>query len=57
MTFTQCALSQLVTCVGEGHAGASYCVNMKRIIDLIRMKEVRPATVTCVHVCADLRRP
>jgi hypothetical protein len=32
---------QLVTCVGEGHGGASYCVNMKRIIDLIRMKEVR----------------
>lgn len=32
---------QLVTCVGEGHGGASYCVNMKRIIDLIRMKEAR----------------
>ena len=31
---------QLVTCVGEAHGGASYCVNMKRIVDLIRMKEV-----------------
>lgn len=30
--------SELVTCVGEGHGGASFCVNMKRIIDLIRMK-------------------
>ena len=35
--------SQLVTCVGEAHGGASYCVNMKRIIDLIRMKEARAA--------------
>ncbi len=32
---------QLVTCVGEAHGGASYCVNMKRIVDLIRMKEAR----------------
>ena len=31
--------SELITCVGEGHGGPAYCVNMKRIIDLIRMKE------------------
>ena len=32
--------SELITCAGEGHGGPAYCVNMKRIIDLIRMKEV-----------------
>lgn len=32
---------QLITCVGEGHGGPAYCVNTKRIIDLIRMKEAR----------------
>ena len=31
--------SELITCVGEGHGGRAYCVNMRRIIDLIRMKE------------------
>ena len=42
-----CACVQLVTCVGEAHGGASYCVNMKRIIDLIRMKEVRTQLCCC----------
>lgn len=35
------AFVQLITCVGEGHGGPAYCVNTKRIIDLIRMKEAR----------------
>lgn len=34
------ARAQLVTCVGEVHGRASYCVNMSRIIGLIRMREV-----------------
>ena len=32
--------SELVSMVGEGHGGKSYCVNMRRILDLIRNKEV-----------------
>ena len=49
--------AQLVTCVGEAHGGASYCVNMKRIVDLIRMKEVRCcASLVYVAFGAHLRR-
>jgi hypothetical protein len=32
--------SELISCVGETHGGANYCVNMRRIVDLIRIKEV-----------------
>ena len=32
--------SELITCVGDAHGGPNYCVNMRRIIDLIRMKEI-----------------
>mmetsp|Transcript_15599 Transcript_15599/g.37801 ORF Transcript_15599/g.37801 Transcript_15599/m.37801 type:complete len:341 (-) Transcript_15599:5529-6551(-) len=32
--------SELISCVGENHRGANYCVNMRRIVDLIRIKEV-----------------
>lgn len=38
--------SELISCVGETHGGSNYCVNMRRIVDLIRIKEVplpRPA--------------
>ena len=42
-----------MTCVGEAHGGASYCVNMKRIIDLIRMKEARAAPrLRCAARCS-----
>ena len=32
--------SELISCVGDSHGGPTYCVNMRRIIDLIRMKEI-----------------
>ena len=32
--------SELISCVGDAHGGPNYCVNMRRIIDLIRMKEI-----------------
>ena len=32
--------SELISCVGETHGGTNYCVNMRRIVDLIRIKEV-----------------
>jgi hypothetical protein len=50
VAYAGCVCVQLVTCVGEAHGGASYCVNMKRIIDLIRMKEVRAQPRGCYHL-------
>lgn len=32
--------SELISCIGNTHEGANYCVNMRRIIDLIRIKEI-----------------
>ena len=32
--------SELISCIGNTHGGANYCVNMRRIIDLIRIKEI-----------------
>ena len=32
--------SELISNVGDNHGGANYCVNMRRIVDLIRIKEV-----------------
>jgi DNA-directed RNA polymerase III subunit RPC3 len=32
--------SELISCVGDSYGHATYCVNMRRIIDLIRIKEI-----------------